>query len=109
MIDCTNPFTAKHRTHQIVFETAYERHETATFSFPKGWNMTSVPSDTAFHNNVGSCSIEFIQTDGKLTISRSFALNHPVWEVEDYPEVRALFQAREDISLRPVQLKDSSP
>lgn len=109
MTDYTNPFTHDKRTNQIVFEVAHGRHEVVQFAFPSGCTATTIPSDSIFYNSVGSCSIQFIPSVDKLAVARKFALNSPVWEVEDYGKVRALFQARQDMSLRAIQVGTGAP
>ena len=95
-----NPFVSATRLTPIVFRSAYQRKESAQFELSEGWSIEALPADTMFVNRVGKCGVQFTQLGNLLTVQRSFTLNAPMWKVEDYRDVRALFQARQDMSDR---------
>jgi hypothetical protein len=99
-----NPFVSATRKTPIVFRSAYQRKESAQFELPEGWSIEALPTDTMFTNRVGKCGVQFMQLGDKLSVQRSFTLNAPMWKVEDYHDIRALFQARQEMSDRIVVL-----
>jgi hypothetical protein len=94
------PFVSVTLITPIVFRSAYQRKESAQFELPEGWSIEALPTDSTFANRVGKCGVQFSQIGNTLTVQRSFTLNAPMWKVEDYRDVRALFQARKDMSDR---------
>jgi len=99
-----NPFVSDQRKTPMAFRNAYQRKESAQIALPEGWSIEALPADTVFTNRVGRCGVQFMQVGNNLSVQRSFTLNAPLWQAEDYKDVRALFQARQEMSDRMVVL-----
>jgi|GEM_PF-6587149 hypothetical protein len=101
-----NPFNKRTRRYPIVFPFANEIIETIEIKPPKGWIVESVPSDTTIKNIAGLCMIRFHRTFvGGVNIQRAFTVVKPFWRISNYPSIRELFRANEEISKIPIILR----
>ena len=100
-----NPFTSDERKYDIMLNYARETSQSVTVTFPAGWSVEAVPSDTTFSNGVGRCGITFETGDGSVTIKRFSAIMKPEWGVEAYPDIKDFFATRQALNDMTVVLK----
>jgi len=108
-VDRDNPFVSQDRNTPIMFRNSYARKESAQIDLPEEWVIEALPRDTIFANRIGKCGVQFVQLGNKLSVQRHFTLNAPLWQVADYADVRALFQARQEMSDCLVVLNQRTP
>jgi hypothetical protein len=106
LADSKNRFYASKRKFDILFDYAYKERELAEFALPEGWTVDAIPSDTIFQNAVGTCQLIFNTIDNKIEVQRLFFISQPFFTIDQYPLVRALFQARQDLANLIVVLKE---
>ncbi len=92
-----NPFQSEIRALPILFKYADVRTESMSFPVPDGYVIESLPTDTSFKNEVGSCDVTFSSFAGAISAQRMFRLNKPFWAASNYQSVRELFQMRQRV------------
>ena len=103
--DADNPFATEERLSPVLFDFATDEAESVAFDLPEGWVVEAVPTDSTYRNKTGRCEIKFaVDESGRLTVNRTMMLKMPYWGVEDYPHIRRLFQAYEQMSAKIVVL-----
>ena len=99
-----NPFTDPDRKIPVLFDYAHQLNESARMELPEGYTIEGFPNDTTYENGIGRCSVKFQQMGNELIAQRFFTLNAPYWAASNYPAIKALFQARVDMSQQIVML-----
>lgn len=102
-----NPFTAGSREFAIMFDYASSLTERLHFTLPGDWQVEALPADTMFSNQIGFCKMSFAADGDRLSVTRTFTLNHPFWMQEAYPQVQQLFSTRQHFQNTVVVLTES--
>jgi hypothetical protein len=105
MEQASNPFYSLTRRESVLFNYAYEIRESVKFGIPPGWIVEALPEDSLYANKVGRCGIQFTEFGDSLTAQRYFVIKSPFWPVDFYPDIKKLFQARQDFSDMMVVMK----
>jgi hypothetical protein len=98
MMAVKNPFTAEERAYEIVFPFAFRSSEEARFHLPSGWTAQQLPKEADFDNRIGACATDYSLVGDTLVVTRSNELKKQFERSLYYPEVKELYETREQLS-----------
>ncbi|HCT29221.1 MAG TPA: hypothetical protein DIW31_00445 [Bacteroidales bacterium] len=87
------------RSTTIELPSAYNEVYSFTFTIPAGIKAVSPLSNTVVENSLGSCSIEGIEKDGKVVITRKIKINQASIPAASYNDFRQIMMLWADKNL----------
>jgi hypothetical protein len=93
------------RTTTIDLPGTYHETNTFTITLPKGLRVISPVNRTTVENGLGFCSIEGVEQDGKVIITRKININKAIIPAESYSDFRQIMSLWADKNMNKVVVK----
>ncbi len=81
----------KERKYPFVVGYKMEKEITSSVEIPKGYTLYLKPEDFSFKNRVGSLNLRWEEVGKRITLSFKMVLNKRIVPVEEYQDLRELF------------------
>jgi hypothetical protein len=102
-----NPFKEKERQYPIDFGYAREKTIIANYTIPEGYTVSSIPApvNMKIKENAATFSVKSSVNGNKITLMYKFCINNPLILMEDYSDLRELYNQMVTKHAEPIVLK----